>query len=197
MKIKHCIYLLIALLFLSGIGLWTIKHVNLNPAYTIGQPIDSLNGVYVYYNGGVSNVSGRNLTTDGYNLGQKYQCVEFVKRYYYEYLNHKMPDSYGNAKDFFDSKLKDGQVNKQRGLIQYQNPSQTKPKVGDLLIFKGTVSNKYGHVAIVSKVTNHQIEIIQQNPGQHAQSRVTISISKQGDKWQIKKKRIIGWLRKE
>jgi surface antigen len=197
MKIKHCVYLLIALLFIGVIGLWTVKHVNLNPTYTIGQPIDSLNGVYVYYNGGVSHVSGRNLTADGYNLGQKYQCVEFVKRYYYEYLNHKMPDSYGNAIDFFDSKLKDGQKNKQRDLIQYQNPSQTKPKVGDLLIFKGTVSNKYGHVAIVSKVTDHKIEIIQQNPGKSAQSRVTISINKQGDKWQIKKKRIIGWLRKE
>jgi surface antigen len=186
-----------ALLFVVVIVIWTIKHVNINSAYTVGQPIDSLNGVYVYYNGGVSNVSGRNLTEDGYNLGQKYQCVEFVKRYYYEYLNHKMPDSYGNAIDFFDSKLEDGQINTQRDLIQYQNPSQTKPKVGDLLIFKGTVFNKYGHVAIVSKVTDDQIEIIQQNPGQYASSRVIISISQQGDKWQIMKKRIIGWLRKE
>ncbi|MDR2854003.1 MAG: CHAP domain-containing protein [Prevotellaceae bacterium] len=196
MKIKHCIYLLIALLFLAVIGLWTIKHVNLK-TYTIGQPIDSLNGVYVYYNGKVSNVSGRNITADGYNIGKKYQCVEFVKRYYYEYLNHKMPDSYGNAIDFFDSKLKDGQKNKQRNLTQYHNPSQTKPKVGDLLIFKGTVSNKYGHVAIVSKVTDRKIEIIQQNPGKSTQSRETISINRQGDKWQIKKKRIIGWLRKD
>jgi surface antigen len=197
MKIKHGLYLLIGLLFIGVAGLWIVKHVNLNPSYTIGQPIDSLNGVYVYYNGGASNVSGRNLMADGYNLGLKYQCVEFVKRYYYEYLNHKMPDSYGNAKDFFDLKLKDGQKNKQRDLIQYQNPSQTKPKVGDLLIFKGTIFNKYGHVAIVSKVTDREIEIIQQNPGQFAQSRKTISLNKQGDKWQIKKKRILGWLRKE
>jgi surface antigen len=108
-----------------------------------------------------------------------------------------MPDSYGNAKDFFDLKLKDGQKNKQRDLIQYQNPSQTKPKIGDLLIFKGTMFNKYGHVAIVSKVTDREIEIIQQNPGQSAQSRKTISLNKQGDKWQIKEKRILGWLRKE
>src|SRR5690554_774597 len=118
----------------------------------IGDKLDSLNGVYVYYNSNVSNVSGRNTTTDGYNLGLKYQCVEFVKRYYYEHLNHKMPDSYGHAKDFFDNTVTDGQLNKKRNLIQYRNPSQTKPKVDDLLIFGGSIFNKYGHVAIVSNV---------------------------------------------
>jgi len=48
----------------------------------------------VYYNGSVGHVSGRNLVPDGYNPGLKYQCVEFVKRYYYQHLNHKIPDSY-------------------------------------------------------------------------------------------------------
>ncbi|MFA0963395.1 hypothetical protein AB9P05_16445 [Roseivirga sp. BDSF3-8] len=51
-------------------------------------------------------VSGRNLTPDGYNLGLKYQCGEFMKRYYYLHLNHKMPDSYGHARDFFNPSLK-------------------------------------------------------------------------------------------
>ena len=72
----------------------------------IGDKVDSLNGVFVYYNHSVGNVSGRNTTADGYNLGLKYQCVEFVKRYYYENLNHKMPNSYGHAKDFFVTYLK-------------------------------------------------------------------------------------------
>ncbi len=81
---------------------WSVKRINLNPNFEIGQKVDSLNGVVVYYNGGVNHVADRNVTKDGYNLGLKYQCVEFVKRYYYEYFHHKMPDNYGNAKDFFD-----------------------------------------------------------------------------------------------
>ena len=67
----------------------------------IGDVIDSLNGVKVYYNG--SNFAksyGRNLAPDGYNLGLKYQCVEFVKRYYYQVYKHKMPNTQGNAREF-------------------------------------------------------------------------------------------------
>lgn len=164
---------------------------------SIGQQIDSINGVFVYYNGGVDNVEGRNTTADGYNLGLKYQCVEFVKRYYYEHLNHKMPDSYGHAKDFFDKTLFDGQINEQRNLTQYTNPSKTIPKVDDLLVFKGTIYNKYGHVAIISKVAENDIEIIQQNPGPNGPSRKTFIVENKDGKWEIKDERILGWLRKE
>lgn len=64
------------------------KQFGLN-SYEWGGKVDSLHGVYVYYNGAVGNVKDRNLAPDGYNLGLRYQCVEFVKRYYYEYLDHK------------------------------------------------------------------------------------------------------------
>jgi surface antigen len=136
-----------------------------NSNKTAGNPIDSLNGVLVYYNGAVDNTFGRNLAPDGYNLGLKYQCVEFVKRYYYYHLKHKMSDSYGHAKDFFNKNLQDGMLNKQRNLIQYQNLSKTKPKINDLVVFAPTTFNQYGHVAIVSNVKNNEIEIIQQNAG--------------------------------
>ena len=73
-----------------------------------GHIIDEYNGVPIYYNGkDFTNVSGRNLTHDGYNLGLKYQCVEFVKRYYYHKYDHRMPYTYGHAKDFFDQSLDD------------------------------------------------------------------------------------------
>nr|WP_176701041.1 hypothetical protein [Gilliamella apicola] len=74
----------------------------------IGKVVDEFNGVKVYYNGSINNVSGRNIAKDGYNLGLKYQCVEFIKRYYYQRFNHKMPNSYGHAKDFFDPSIVDG-----------------------------------------------------------------------------------------
>jgi surface antigen len=178
-------------------GLWVFKHINLNPSYAIGQPIDSLNGVIVYYNGGIDNISGRNVTADNYNLGLKYQCVEFVKRYYYQYLHHKMPDSYGNAADFFDKEVKDGEKNQKRDLIQYCNPGKSKPMMNDLIIMSGTIANRCGHVAIVSKVTENEIEIIQQNPGPFAKSRVKFPLVYSAGKWKIKNDRILGWLRKE
>ena len=163
----------------------------------VGDKVDSLNGVYVYYNNSVGNVSGRNTTSDGYNLGLKYQCVEFVKRYYYEHLDHRMPDSYGHAKDFFVKGLADGKLVKHRNLIQYTNPSTSKPKVNDLLVYDATTFNKYGHVAIISKVTDNKIEIIQQNPGALAPSRETYKLIEKDGKWKIEQGKALGWLRKE
>lgn len=162
----------------------------------IGDKVDSLNGVFVYYNNTVSNVSGRNTTEDGYNLGLKYQCVEFVKRYYYEHLNHKMPNSYGHAKDFFVNGLSDGNLVKHRNLHQYTNPSNSKPKPNDLLVYDGTTFNKYGHVAIVSKVTEDEVEIIQQNPGPFKSSRESYKLIQNNSKWEIDHHKVLGWLRK-
>lgn len=158
--------------------------------------MDSFNGVFVFYNGPVGNVLGRNRTKSGYNLGLKYQCVEFVKRYYYEHLNHEMPYSLGHAKDFYESRLADGQRSKKRNLIQYSNPSQKKPKVNDLIIFGGTIFNRFGHVAIISNVADNKIEIIQQNPGLFGKSRATFSLSYKDGRWKINNERILGWLRK-
>lgn len=197
MKIKKITLLIISVLVLTYAGIKVVKKINLNSDYKIGQSLDSLNGVKVYYNGGVDNVLERNVTKDNYNLGLKYQCVEFVKRYYYEHYNHKMPDAYGHAKDFFDSKIKDGDLNRNRGLIQYANPSIAKPEIGDLVIFSGSVLNRFGHVAIISKVSENEIEIIQQNPGPFGSSREVFAVKNQEGKYKIESSRLLGWLRKE
>jgi len=185
----------IFLVFVIGI-LIASKKVNLNPTMKVGQKIDSLNNVYVYFNGVTDNINGRNLSKDGYNFGLKYQCVEFVKRYYYKELNHKMPDSYGHAISFYNKDLRDGQNNSQRNLTQYSNPSISKPKVNDLLVYSETIFNKYGHVSIISRVTENEIEIIQQNPGSFSSSREVLKIIKVNNLWKIDNNRILGWLRK-
>lgn len=176
---------------------YVFRKFNFNQNYQIGDKIDSLNGVFVYYNGGVNHILERNKTEDGYNLGMKYQCVEFVKRYYYERYHHKMPDSYGNAKDFFDNKISDGQKNEKRNLIQFTNSSSSKPQIGDFIIYSATIFNKFGHVAIISEVNDSQIEIIQQNPGPFSPSREHFKMKLEDEKWKIKNSRILGWLRKE
>lgn len=174
---------------------WLSKKIDVNPNHQVGDAVDSLNHVIVYYNGGVSNISERNLSEDGYNIGLKYQCVEFVKRYYYQYYDHKMPDSYGNAKDFFDHTLQDGEINESRGLIQFTNGSFSKPKVGDLIVFGPTLYNGFGHVAIVSDVSENEVEIIQQNPGPFSSSRATFQMENNNEKWVILRNQTLGWLR--
>jgi surface antigen len=163
--------------------------------YYNGKKIDSFNNVSVYYNGNPMNIKGRNLTKDGYNLGLKYQCVEFVKRYYFEHLNHKMPNSYGHAKDFYNRETIDGKINYSRNLLQYNNPSISKPKVNDILVLDKSTFNKFGHVSIVCKVDGNSIEVIQQNV--FLNTRDNYDLKFVDGKWELDNKRILCWLRKD
>ncbi len=196
-KMKFVALILSVIMVLMLAGAWTIRNVDLIGHHEVGESLDSLNGVIVYYNGAVDHVSGRNLAKGNYNLGLKWQCVEFVKRYYYEYLNHEMPDSYGHAKDFFEASIPDGQRNRRRALIQYHNPGKSRPELNDLVVFRGTVFNPYGHVAIVSHVTDGEVEIIQQNPGPTAPPRMKFALHQTENGWEIDNDLLVGWLRKE
>lgn len=162
----------------------------------IGSQIDAFNGVPVYFNGkDFTHVLGRHVTKDGYNLGLKYQCVEFAKRYYYEVFHHKMPNAFGHAKDFFDASLADRAFNKKRGLMQYRNVREYAPKVHDMLIYGSYPGNPFGHVAIITKVSEDQIELIQQNMG--LKTRITIPLVNFYQYWTVADYHILGWLRKE
>ncbi len=186
----------IGALMLAGLGfLYPHTEKVISPP-EVGAKIDSLDGVYVYYNGKISHVKDRNVSSDGYNIGLRWQCVEFIKRYYYEAHNHKMPNSYGHAKHFFANGLKDGQTNPDRNLRQFTNPSKFKPRPGEIIIFDGNQWNPYGHVAIISKVENTRIEIIQQNPGPYANSREFFNLKKAEGLWTIEGNSILGRLGK-
>ncbi len=162
----------------------------------VGTIIDTLNGVEVYFNGkDFTKVIGRHITKDGYNLGLKYQCVEFAKRYYYEVFHHKMPHTNGHAKDFFDQSLPDKAFNKKRGLMQYRNVREYQPMVNDILIYDGYPGNRFGHMAIISRVNENEIEIVQQNTGM--KSRATIPLVRFYQYWTVADYNVLGWLRKE
>ncbi len=195
MKKLYIILISVVLIASSYFIYHRIETSSPNPTFHIGDKVDSLNGVYVYYNGRVSHTEGRNTAKDGYNIGLKYQCVEFVKRYYYEYYHHKMPDAYGNGKDFYNKNVKDGELNAARNLLQFSNPSNSKPKVGDLLILDGHFGNTYGHVAIISAVNKSSITIIQQNPGVFDKPRVDMGLESAYHKFKINNGRVLGWLR--
>jgi len=170
------------------------KSVDFYDNTKVGTVLDQLDGVEVYFNGPISNVNGRNTTADGYNLGLKYQCVEFVKRYYFEHYHHKMPNSYGHAKELFDYNLKGHGYNRDRALFQHPNGGAVKPMKGDLVVFDGNSTNPYGHVGIISQVGTDFVEIIQQNVAKS--TRATIRLQNYGDYYNIADEDIAGWLRK-
>ncbi len=170
---------------------------NLNPQHSVGEIVDEFNEVTVHYNGGVNHVKDRNLSPDGYNIGLRYQCVEFVKRYYHQRFGHKMPDSKGHAKDFFDPALPDGSLNMKRNLAQFHNGSMTRPAEEDIAVFAPSLLNRYGHVAIIAKVAEDSVEIIQQNPGPFGKSREIYSLlHSESGTWRIENDRLLGWMRR-
>lgn len=164
----------------------------------IGEPIDELNGVAVYHNGMMFAQShGRHVAVDGYNLGKKWQCVEFVKRYYYQHYQHKMPNVWGHARDYFKDDVAQGKLNSDRGLLQFRNGQDVLPQVGDLMVFR---DSSYGHVAIVAGVDESQqtLTIVQQNIFQQPREQLTWSVLSDdyGDGYQLQGRRQpIGWLR--
>jgi hypothetical protein len=163
--------------------------------YAPGDTLDVFQNIPVFYNGHTGNVLGTSRATNGYVYGLQYQCVEFVKRFYYDFLHHTMPIGSGQAVDFFAVDLADGQMNQARRLRQYQNPSYWKPARYDLLVFRATPDNRYGHVAVITTVWTDSLEIIQQNTGLATRRAIPITFSK--NRWEIQDKRVLGWLRKD
>ncbi len=160
----------------------------------VGTEIDSYQNVKVYYNGLLyTRAYGKNFADNGYYLGQKWQCVEFVKRFYYQAKGHEMPDVYGNAKDFFDYGTGQGKLNEKRGMIQYYNGGDVAPQKDDLLIFTDT---NYGHMGVITEVTADKVEIIQQNV--YGKPRSTYSLTVKNGRYTIGTDREpAGWLRIE
>jgi len=172
------------------------KTRNTKVGSSIGKVIDQYNGVNVYYNGSVGNVKGRNVTKDGYNLGLRYQCVEFAKRYYYERFGHKMPDSYGHAKDFYDPNLDSGQFNKARKMWQFANGGTTRPLPEDLVVIGPSSHNSFGHLFIVTESHDSKVAFVQQNPGVNNPSRGSYKLIQRNGRWTIDAPNVLGWLRK-
>jgi len=158
--------------------------------YKVGEELDSFNGVSVYYNGTSAGIHGVHFTADGYGLGVKWQCVEFVRRYYLEIYEHKMLSDLGNAVDYYDESVPHGEFNSSRGLIQFKNNGASIPSSGDILIFAGG----YGHVAIVTSANIASIEIIQQNVNKKSRDEIIIGKSIQGLRFQSDSN-VLGWLR--
>ncbi len=158
----------------------------------VGRVLDSYRGVPVYDNGLLFFRSyGKHFAQEGYYYGQKWQCVEFIKRFYHDAKSHKMQDVMGHARSFFDETVSDGAMNPRRGLIQYRNGSTERPRPDDLLVFTDT---KYGHVGIVTDVGDSTVEIIQQNILGHTRQRLSLTVTN-GHYFITSPRQPAGWLR--
>lgn len=194
MSLKHVFVGASVVLGLGFLGWAGASRLNLDPARQVGDVVDSFHEIPVYYNGGVAHVEGRHTAADGYNLGLKWQCVEFVKRYYHDRFGLRMPDERGNARDFFNTAVDNGTLNVQRGLIQYVNGAGDLPAEEDLVVFGPWVFNRFGHVAIVTQVGPDFVEIIQQNPGVFGHSRERFPIVVESGVARVDAPRLRGWL---
>ena len=158
------------------------KPPNISSEIKCGDSIGSHNGITAYYNDGFNSCgSGRHMSSDGYSYGFKWQCVEYVRRYYKDYYNHEM-SRWGNASDYFRNNLAHGAINTERNLTQYKNGNTEKPKEGDILVFQN-IAPPYGHVRIVTNVSGNTINVIEQNTGTSCYS--TLSLSQSGQNWTI------------
>lgn len=188
-KVKRSRILLLTSLLLPAVAAIGIV---IHDGCCVGRVIDSYKGVSVYDNGVLFFRShGRNYSKDGYYFGQKWQCVEYVKRFYYQAMGRSMPDGMGHAKSFFDVNLPDGGLNQRRGLAQFRNGSSSKPAPDDLLVFTDT---RFGHVAIVTKVDEHSVEAIQQNVWIRSRQSFTLE-NRHGHYFIVSPREPAGWLR--
>jgi len=120
-----------------------------------GTYLGTYNSVNVYSNGTGGYVSNEYNFINGTNTGMKWQCVEYVNRYYLLIYNKNIRVPGHNAVNYYPNAT-------QHGLVSYPNNGNTAPAIGDVLCFSGGNPN-YGHVAIVREIGSNYLKVAQQN----------------------------------
>jgi surface antigen len=124
-------------------------------AQSFGTYLGQFAEVAAYSNGSALYASYVNNSVNGIYTGMKWQCVEYVRRYFLSTFNTDLASKYnGNANYWYTNAAA-------MGLEQYANGGTTPPQVGDILCATGPSSN--GHVAIIKRITGSKIFTAQQN----------------------------------
>lgn len=188
-----CLACLAAMTF-SGIR--CVNEPAVSDKVPLGIVVDSLNGVFVYHNPPAGSIDPDTLTEEQKTMVQVYTSGEFTKRYYGLLLGISIPDGLNSGTDFFNPSIPDGQLNPATGLMQFALPSATKPQEEDILVFGDSRDNPGGNVAIVARVGNTELEIVQQNPGPLSNTRESYRYYIRKNKWYVQQPHVLGWLRK-
>lgn len=118
-----------------------------------GVALGSFNGVIAYSNGNTGTYLINNQTyINATYIGVQWQCVEYVRRYYYQIYGVDLASAWrGNADTWYDNAAI-------MNLDRYQNKITTiRPQVGDILVSESC------HIAIVRSVSDTEVCTIQQN----------------------------------
>lgn len=109
------------------------------------------------------NINYINYKNNKIYTGIKWQCVEYVRRWYIQVLQLSFP-SIENAIDLWNIPyVYDTITNKQHRFYSIVNGSNLEPKPADILVFKHSKIYPYGHVAIITRVTKDTIYLAEQN----------------------------------
>lgn len=121
-----------------------------------GASLQSLNGVVVKSNG-YGGFSSTDYLLDAaiYGSSQKYQCVNYIQRYYKDIYNRTIGNA--NGGHYWTNYLS-------HNLTQRINNGAGIPQQGDIICF--TKPGSVGHVGIVAGVYSGKLRVFQENVGQ-------------------------------
>jgi hypothetical protein len=140
------------------------------------------NGVIAYCNSSKYNLVDHYL--DGLPTGKKWQCVEFVRRYYMQihgltFLSVANAYEMMKLTEFID-------IDTQQSYpCTFYSPTESTPQKDDILIME---HGKYGHTAIIVSVQDSRIRIAEQNWDPWIASEYSRELL-------VNDPQIIGWLR--
>jgi surface antigen len=133
------------------VAFWIQTEVLADP---FGTPLGSYKGTVAYSNGTTTDVG-----KESSDCGTKWQCVEYVHRFYYTVMC--MPQTprhwefVQRAADYWDTC-------RDKGLEPHEN-GKVAPQLDDILVWGTSVGGGNGHVAIVSEVRDDRVSVIEQN----------------------------------
>jgi surface antigen len=139
---------------LSIVSIRDIAVTALPSSVKFGAYLGAFNNVLVFSNGHSDYVSMKDNLVGTVNLGTKWQCVEYVRRFYLGSFGVDLSQFHrGDANTWFDSadRMK---------LRRFQNGGTAPPQGGDILASDG---GSHGHLAIVRSVTPTEVCTVQQN----------------------------------
>ena len=108
---------------------------------------------------------GTDCTDCSISANRKWQCVEYIVRFYEEAMGVDISKPIVPAAKYYYGKASD------KGLTPYVNGGSVPPHPCDILCFGG---GSWGHVAIVTEVDDNYVYIIEQNADRNdAHDKVT------------------------
>jgi hypothetical protein len=173
-------------------------------AENFGTYLGQFRTVAAFSNSGTKPINSNNFIThplygNGVYAGVKWECVEYVRRFYLSALNLNVTWS-GHGWEWFSKAseidYKDGNTLKE-GFDSFANDAQSRPPaVGDILGYSTLVGGGFGHVAIIKRVRPTYIVTAQQNwINESSDLSRKLPLTNINGKYKVGETAVTGWLR--